>query len=36
MRSKSRLIMAVFLLLASGVSAGAQVEKVAARSARPL
>ena len=36
MRTNSRLILAILLMLVAGVSASAQVEKAAARSARPL
>jgi len=36
MRTNSRLFLAILLLIVASVSASAQVEKVAARSARPL
>jgi hypothetical protein len=36
MRSNSRLFLAILLILGAGISASAQVEKAAARSARPL
>jgi hypothetical protein len=36
MRTSSRLVLAILLMIVASVSAGAQVEKAAARSARPL
>jgi len=36
MRSEIRLVLAILFIIAASISASAQVEKAAARSARPL